>query len=86
MVDGATVDIMVYNMEDFLNSSLELYRELFPAAPPVTSVSSMKVQTPCMPEDHQQALAAIVHSEADNAEFASGAIPADRPQSRSDRR
>ena len=35
------------------------------------------MQTPCTPEDHQQALAAIVNSEDEVADFASGAIPAD---------
>ena len=32
-VDGTIAEVMVYNMEDFLNASLELYRELFPDAP-----------------------------------------------------
>ena len=80
MVDGATVGVMVYNTEHCCNSSLELYRELFPTASPMTTVSSMKVQTPCMPEEHQQALAAIVNSQEEIAELVSGAIPAeDKP-------
>ena len=32
-VEGAIADVMVYNLEDFLNSSLDLYRDLFPSAP-----------------------------------------------------
>ena len=77
MIDGSAVDVMVYNMEDFLNSSLELYRSLFPTAASMANTSSMKVQTPCTPEDHQQAPAAVVNSETEIADFASGASPAE---------
>jgi hypothetical protein len=77
MIDGAAVNVMVYNMEDFLKSSLELYRNLFPNAASMATTSSMKVQTPCTPEDHQQAPAAVVSSEADVAEYASGDFLAD---------
>jgi hypothetical protein len=37
----------------------------------------MKVQTPCTPEDHQQAPAAVVNNEAEVAEYTSGDFPAD---------
>ena len=77
MIDGAAVDVMVYNMEDVLNSSLELYRNLFPIAASMATTSSRKVQTPCTPEDHQQAPAAVVNSAAEVAEYASGDFPAD---------
>jgi hypothetical protein len=77
MIDGAAVDVMVYNMEDFLKSSLEVYRNLFPSAASMATTSSMKVQTPCTPEDHQQAPAAVVSSEAEVAEYASGDFSAD---------
>jgi hypothetical protein len=81
MIDGAAVDVMVYNMEGFLKSSLELYRNVFPTAASMATTSSMKVQTPCTPEDHQQAPAAVVNSEAEIADFASGAFPAeDKPK------
>ena len=62
-------------MEDFLNSSLDLYRDLFPNAPKMNSVSAMKVQSPCVPEDHQLAPAAIGNSEEEVDQYASGAIP-----------
>ena len=74
-VDGSVADVMVYNMEDFLNSSLDLYRDLFPNSPKMNSVSALKVQSPCTPEDHQQAPAAVVNSEEEVAEYASGVFP-----------
>ena len=43
----------------------------------MANTSSMKVQTPRTPEDHQQASAAVVNSEAEIADFVSGAIPVD---------
>ena len=66
---------MVYTMDDFLNSSLDLYRDLFPNAPKMNSVSALKVQCPCVPEDHQFAPAAVGNSEEEVDLFASGAVP-----------
>jgi hypothetical protein len=66
---------MVYNMEDFLTSSLDLYRDLFPNAPKMNSVSAMIVHSPCVPEDHQFAPAAVGNSEEKVDLFASGAVP-----------
>ena len=37
------VQVMAYSMEGFLKSSVELYVELFPSAPSMTSASSARV-------------------------------------------
>ena len=50
-----SLNLIVYDMEDFLRSSVKLYRKLFPNAPPFRRVS-----TPCYPENHHYADAARV--------------------------
>ena len=56
-------------------SSVELYVELFPTAPPMTAASSARVATPCMPESPQQAPAAVPSSDAHDT--SGGVEPAD---------
>ena len=56
---SALVQVMSYNMEGFLKSSVDLYVELFPTAPSMAVASSRRVATPCAPETHVHALAAL---------------------------
>ena len=58
-IGDSTVQVMAYNMEEFLKSSVELYVELFPSAPSRTSASSARVASPCTLEPHEHAPAAV---------------------------
>jgi hypothetical protein len=63
---------MEYNMEDFMRSCVELYRELFPKAPAFREVS-----TPCWPEDHNNAEAAKVVDNGGDVTALGGDVTAD---------
>jgi hypothetical protein len=69
---GKTFTIMEYNMEDFMRSSVKLYRELFPMAPAFRDVS-----TPCWPEDHNDAESAKVVSDGGDVTAMGGDVTAD---------
>ena len=45
-VGSTSVQVMSYNMECFLKSSVELYVELFPTAPSLAAASTVRVATP----------------------------------------
>ena len=62
------VHTMVYNMEDFLKSSVRLYQELVPQAPCVTRELYRKVSTLCVFETHQKAVAAVPMQEGAGCE------------------
>ena len=65
---SAIAQVMSYNLEDFLKSSVELYVELFSTAPSMTVASSARVATPCTPETREHAPAALLVPVATNTE------------------
>ena len=58
-IGDSIVQVMAYSLEDVLKSSVELYVELFPTAPSMTSASSARVSSPCILESHEHAPAAV---------------------------
>ena len=75
-VGASSVLVMTYTMEGFLRSPVGLCQELFPKAPPMSAASSARLSTPCMPETHDQAPAALPTSNTRVVDQ-SGVDPAD---------
>ena len=71
---SSTVQVLSYNMEGFLKSSVELYVELFLAAPSMSSASSVRVASPCTPETHEHAPVAIPSPGALGADKSEGGL------------
>ena len=55
VLNNRSINVLIYNVDDFLRSSVKLHTESHPDAPTLRRVS-----TPCCPEDHHDVDAARV--------------------------